>query len=299
LPAQREIEELLQFIYLMPVAVVRMGETGAVELLNPKAVQLLQDLDIDAGSGDGCLILESLCPGLQQAWLDSAGRLGAVVPARRISSVRAGRQPLHLVLELTRPDARCTMLLLEDVTVVVEQERELSRARRRMDLALEHIHGCCVLMLDVRGNVMESNPSISRMFGGTEADIVGHSVLRPITFDETSRGPALDFETISLAVGRQGWCNLESRIVHPGSQRKGIGSKMLADIESRFPEVSRYELFTGSKSAANIRLYRRHGYKITHTQPFSETVSITFMEKLTAAGDQQVRMASRHRRLGK
>jgi PAS domain S-box-containing protein len=211
LPAQREIEELLQFIYLMPVAVVRMGETGAVELLNPKAVQLLQDLDIDAGSGDGCLILESLCPGLQQAWLDSAGRLGAVVPARRISSVRAGRQPLHLVLELTRPDARCTMLLLEDVTVVVEQERELSRARRRMDLALEHIHGCCVLMLDVRGNVMESNPSISRMFGGTEADIVGHSVLRPITFDETSRGPALDFETISLAVGRQGWCNLESR----------------------------------------------------------------------------------------
>jgi hypothetical protein len=46
-------------------------------------------------------------------------------------------------------------------------------------------------------------------------------------------------------------------------------------------------------------LYRRHGYKITHTQPFSETVSITFMEKLTAAGDQQVRMASRHRRLGK
>jgi hypothetical protein len=128
LPAQREIAELLQFIYLMPVAVLRLGETGAVELLNPRAVQLLQDLNIDVGSSDGPQILEILCPGLQQRWRDSAGRLGAVTPARRISPPCPGREALHLLLELVRPDRRCTMLVLQDVTLVVEQERERGAA---------------------------------------------------------------------------------------------------------------------------------------------------------------------------
>jgi diguanylate cyclase (GGDEF)-like protein/PAS domain S-box-containing protein len=210
LPAQREIAELLQFIYLMPVAVLRLGETGDVELLNPKAVQLLQDLDIDVGNSDGPQILETLCPGLQQRWRDSAGRLGPVAPAQRVTPPRPGHPVLHLLLELVRPDPRCTMLVLEDVTLVVEQERELARARRRMNFVLENIHGYCVLMLDVRGIVFEWNPSIGRMFGGTEADVIGQSVLRGVAVDMQPGKPLLDFETIRVAVARQGWCQLHS-----------------------------------------------------------------------------------------
>ena len=86
------------------------------------------------------------------------------------------------------------------------------------------------------------------------------------------------------AKASMGTCAIGRLIVHPGSQGKGIGSNLLADIESRFPDVSRYELFTGSKSETNIRLYQRHGYKITRTQPLSATVSITFLEKLATAG---------------
>jgi len=206
---EREIEELLQFIYLMPVGVMQLGDTGAVELLNPKAAQLLQDLGIDASS-DGASILEQLRPGLRQLWRDSTGRLGDVTQAQRISPVRPGRVALHLVLKLTRPDARCTMVVLEDVTLVVERERDLSRARLRMNLVLENIHGYCVLMLDPQGIVFEWNPSIGRMFGGAEADVVGQSVLRGIAADLRSSEPPLDFAAIRLAVTRRGWCHLES-----------------------------------------------------------------------------------------
>ena len=101
------------------------------------------------------------------------------------------------------------MLVLEDVTLVVEQERELARARRRMNLVLENIHGYCVLMLDAQGIVFEWNPSIGRMFGGAEADVVGHSMLRRIATDVQPSEPALLFETIRLAVARQGWCHLQ------------------------------------------------------------------------------------------
>ncbi len=74
-------------------------------------------------------------------------------------------------------------------------------------------------------------------------------------------------------------CEIARLAVHPDLQGRGIGSELLRRIEGRFDNIARYELFTGSKSEANIRLYERHGYKITHTKPMSEKVSFTFMEK--------------------
>jgi GNAT superfamily N-acetyltransferase len=67
-------------------------------------------------------------------------------------------------------------------------------------------------------------------------------------------------------------------------QGQGIGSQLLRNIETKFNRVAKFDLFTGTKSEANIRLYQRHGYTITRTQPLSQTVSIVFMEKPAQAG---------------
>jgi ribosomal protein S18 acetylase RimI-like enzyme len=74
-------------------------------------------------------------------------------------------------------------------------------------------------------------------------------------------------------------CAIGRLIVHPELQRQGIGSQLLRCIEARFEDVSKFELFTGSRSEANIRLYQRHGYSIVRTEPISEKVSITFLGK--------------------
>jgi ribosomal protein S18 acetylase RimI-like enzyme len=76
-----------------------------------------------------------------------------------------------------------------------------------------------------------------------------------------------------------GICAIGRLAVHPGHQGQGIGSLLLREIEARFDEVEKYELFTGSKSEANIRLYQRHGYAVTRTEPLSPAVAITFLEK--------------------
>lgn len=83
------------------------------------------------------------------------------------------------------------------------------------------------------------------------------------------------------AMQNGGKCTVGRLIVHPELQGQGIGSKLLRSIEERFKGVSKFELFTGSRSEANIRLYQRHGYTIVRTQPLSQTVSITFLEKWT------------------
>jgi ribosomal protein S18 acetylase RimI-like enzyme len=74
-------------------------------------------------------------------------------------------------------------------------------------------------------------------------------------------------------------CRIGRLIVHPDSQRKGIGSLLMARIERAFPCAERFELFTGSKSAGNIRLYKRLGYREYREENLSPQVRIVFMEK--------------------
>ena len=52
-------------------------------------------------------------------------------------------------------------------------------------------------------------------------------------------------------------------IVAPDRQGQGIGTRLLLHAETVYPEASEIRLFTGEHSAANIRLYTRHGYHET------------------------------------
>ena len=74
-------------------------------------------------------------------------------------------------------------------------------------------------------------------------------------------------------------CTIGRLVVHPDLQRKGLGSRLLSTIEAQFPTVASYKLFTGSKSAGNIRLYQRHGYHVIGYQPLSAALALTHMEK--------------------
>jgi ribosomal protein S18 acetylase RimI-like enzyme len=90
-------------------------------------------------------------------------------------------------------------------------------------------------------------------------------------------------------------CYIERLIVHPNFQGQGIGTALMAQIESCFDSLSerlllrqrlrqrqrvrRFELFTGHKSDRNIRLYERLGYQIFKHEKITETLSFAFMEK--------------------
>jgi tRNA (guanine37-N1)-methyltransferase len=65
---------------------------------------------------------------------------------------------------------------------------------------------------------------------------------------DTSVGPAWDIGRI---------------MVVPDLQGRGLGRALLAHIEAVAPpEAATYLLFTGARSAANIRLYTRAGYRV-------------------------------------
>jgi ribosomal protein S18 acetylase RimI-like enzyme len=74
-------------------------------------------------------------------------------------------------------------------------------------------------------------------------------------------------------------CSIGRLIVEPARQGHGIGTALLQAVESSFPNATQFELFTGSRSEGNIRLYRRHGYAVVRTEQLSEQVSLVFMHK--------------------
>lgn len=69
-------------------------------------------------------------------------------------------------------------------------------------------------------------------------------------------------------------------IVHPYFQGRGIGSRLVREIENVWPaEIRRFEAFTGHRSIRNLDLYGRLGYRPFKEVPFNAAVTWVYMEK--------------------
>jgi len=76
-----------------------------------------------------------------------------------------------------------------------------------------------------------------------------------------------------------GACRVGRLIVHPKRQRQGLGTALLAAIESCFPKARRFALFTGSRSEGNLRLYQRLGYQFVDSRAVTPGLTLVFLEK--------------------
>ncbi|OGW33574.1 MAG: hypothetical protein A2X58_07470 [Nitrospirae bacterium GWC2_56_14] len=78
---------------------------------------------------------------------------------------------------------------------------------------------------------------------------------------------------------------IEKLIVDPDLQNKGIGSRVMREIECRYAaSVDRYELSTGHKSERNLHLYKKLGYKEIRQELLNDNCSLIVMEKTAEEG---------------
>jgi GNAT superfamily N-acetyltransferase len=68
-------------------------------------------------------------------------------------------------------------------------------------------------------------------------------------------------------------------VVHPRFQGMGLGTRLMRHIERESKETRQFRLFTGHRSAGNIRLYERLGYVRSREEVVSPAVTLVFMEK--------------------
>ena len=77
---------------------------------------------------------------------------------------------------------------------------------------------------------------------------------------------------------KDGTAYIAKLMVHPDFRNRGLGSKLLREIEDCFPDT-RYELFTSTKSVDNIRLYQKMGYEIFDQKEISDEIVFVYMQK--------------------
>ncbi len=125
----------------------------------------------------------------------------------------------------------------------------------------------------------------------SEADIYSDYTIPPLT--QAIEEIRLDFENqIFLKTSsngkiigsvraelRQETCLIGRLIVHPDFQNRGIGTKLMNEIESYFIKAKRFELFTGYRSERNIYLYQKLGYKIFRKEKINDNFELVYMEK--------------------
>ncbi len=77
-------------------------------------------------------------------------------------------------------------------------------------------------------------------------------------------------------------CHIGRLIVHPKWQNRGLGTRLITEVEIMHRDAARFELFTGSKSTGNLHLYHKMGYQEFRREPLNSQVELVYLEKIAA-----------------
>jgi hypothetical protein len=72
---------------------------------------------------------------------------------------------------------------------------------------------------------------------------------------------------------------LSRLIVHPYFRKRGIGRRLLDEIEKAFPGVTRFETKTGHQSKRNLFQLAQRGYQTFKTEPFTPAITWVCLQK--------------------
>ena len=124
----------------------------------------------------------------------------------------------------------------------------------------------------------------------SEADLFGTQDIPPLkqtieeVIEEYNKGVVLKIEDNKKIIGsvrvrcESGTVYIGKLMVHPQYRRKGLGKRLLNEVELIYPDC-RYELFTSTLSVDNIRLYHSVGYTEYKRKRINDMLTFVYLEK--------------------
>ncbi|MFI7704787.1 GNAT family N-acetyltransferase [Nonomuraea sp. NPDC049480] len=74
-------------------------------------------------------------------------------------------------------------------------------------------------------------------------------------------------------------CLVGRLVVAPDRQGQRLGTALLTALHEQVPQATAFDLFTGHLSEANLRLYRRLGYRETHRERMDDHLMMVHLRR--------------------
>lgn len=170
---REEHENLLQFIYLTPVGIVQFTPDGRIMMLNPIATQLLFPLVKSGELTDLYATLSATLPSLGAMVQDFTGRSGIVCDKQRL---QFGNSNSIVSLTVRKIDDVTLMAVIQDVTDLARQERQIFADQQRLRAIFENVKDCAIYTIDTEGRINEWNKSLFNLGGWERGDVFGQHI---------------------------------------------------------------------------------------------------------------------------
>ena len=204
---EAELSDLTQFLYACPVGLVDFACDGAINLINPMAMQMMQGLGTQSFTLNFFSTLECCGPELRNLAETFSASRGMICDNHRIvisaGSVDGDVEPRVLACTLIKLSGERLLATLTDVSRQVAQERRLKQAENWFSTLLSRTEDFAVVSLDADGRIEDVKQAVLDQSGLTRAQVVGATL---DVFDDPEPDDALPptADLIALAQ-RDGW----------------------------------------------------------------------------------------------
>lgn len=193
---QDDYAKLLEFLYVVPVGLIRTDRDGMIRNMNPTANSVLAVLASGAPPGNAFDALAPAVGDLRKTLRqNSSGTL-----TENLDFVVPGKAQRTLSLSVHAVGESELAFILADVTERVRQRRQILRQEMELRSIFETVHNHMIVLLDSQLNIQEFNASIGRLTGFGE-DVVGENLAS--LFSEQ-----VDLEAVISRAEKSGWADI-------------------------------------------------------------------------------------------
>ena len=284
---ESEYEALLSFMYLSPVGIVRCDKSGCVDMMNPLAAQLLMPL-VKGGNIENIFdSLASVAPELRHLVASFEAERGPVCENHRVFVTPAKDGAVVLACSIIKVSADVLMMVLTDISRQVAAERRARQTESWLAGIYTGVNDFAFFTLDAHGCIDSWNPSVERLTGFREAEVIGHMLSRFYANDEI----VLHRSPEHIALTREDGWHVEEFWCETKAGRRYWGQVLVSVLREEDDEISGYSVVLRDITERKV-----HSDNLARLLTTDHLTGVTNRAHFFEIGESEVARAERHGR---
>ncbi len=284
---ESEYEALLSFMYLSPVGIVRSDKSGFVDMMNPLAAQLLMPL-VRGGNIENIFdSLASVAPELRNLVASFEADRGPVCENHRVFVTPAKDGAVVLACSIIKVSADVLMMVLTDISRQVAAERRARQTESWLAGIYTSVNDFAFCTLDAQGCIDSWNPSVERLTGFGEAEVIGHMLSRFYAKDEI----VLHRLPEHIALTRDDGWHVEEFCCETKAGRRYWGQVLVSVLREEDGEISGYSVVL-----RNITERKVHSDNLARLLTTDHLTGVTNRAHFFEIAESEVARSARHDR---